>query len=106
MRYVTKDKAPALAFYLPSRPSTAGSAVVYGAGGDALQSSPTVTLDSVNTTLSGAATAGAATLALTSASSVVAGRRYLVGGAEETGGETVTVAFADSSRSLSATTME
>lgn len=91
MRFATYGQAYTLAVYLPSRPSAAGSATVKDASGATLLASPTVTLDTVNTTLSGAASAGATTLALTSATGVTVGRRYLVGGAESVGGETVTV---------------
>jgi hypothetical protein len=59
----------------------------------------TPALDSVNTTLSGASSAGAGSVAVASATGITVGRRYLVGGREDAGGEFVTV------KSLSGTTV-
>lgn len=91
MRWVQYGGSGTIAFDLPSRPSGAGTASVVSLAG-AVLASPTPTLDSVNTTLGAAAAAGASTLTLTSASGVTAGRRYLLGGGEPAGGESVLVA--------------
>jgi hypothetical protein len=91
MRFATLARTTTLALYLAARPSGAGSAVVCTASGAVTQASPTVTLDAVNTTISGASVAGAQTLTLTSATGVTVGRRYLLGGAELVGGEMITV---------------
>jgi len=91
MRWVQYNGSGSITFDLPSRPSGAGTATVRSMGG-AAQATPTPTLDAVNTTLSSAAAAGSTSLAVTSATGIVAGRRYLVGGAEATGGESVLVA--------------
>lgn len=94
MRFVTLSRTATLALYLASRPSDVGTATVCDAGGATTQASPTLALDPVDTTLSGAASApsaGAQTLTLTDATGVVVGRRYLLGGAESIGGEMVTV---------------
>ncbi len=91
MRWVQYGTSGSVTFDLPSRPSGAGTAAVLTTAGSAL-TSPTPTLDSVNTTLSASAAAGATSVTVTSATSVSAGRRYLVGGAETAGGETVLVA--------------
>jgi hypothetical protein len=61
------------------------------AGGAEL-ATPTPSLNSVNTTTSANAAAGATGLTLTSGTGVTAGRRYLLGGPEDTGGERVLVA--------------
>ena len=58
MRFVTLARTATLALYLAARPSGAGSAVVCTASGAVTQASPTVTLDAVNTTISGASVAG------------------------------------------------
>lgn len=92
MRFVTKGRSGTLELYLARRPSGAGAAVVYDPAGGVLQASPTVALDAVNTTLASAVQAGAQSVSLTSASDVVVGRRYQLGGAEESGGESVVVA--------------
>lgn len=91
MRWVQFNGSGSVAFDLPSRPSGAGTAAVVSLVGAAL-TTPTPTLDSVNTTLSGAAAAGATSLSLTSATGVTAGRRYLLAGGEASGGESVLVA--------------
>lgn len=91
MRYVTLGRSGTLVVTLPRRPSGAGTSTVFTAEASQLET-VTPTLDSVNTTLSAAAAAGARTLSATSATGVVAGRRYLVGGPETSGGEMVTVA--------------
>ena len=90
MRWVQYNASGSIAFDLPSRPSGAGTATVRTMGG-AAQTTPTPTLDSVNTTLSSAAAAGATSVSVASATGLVVGRRYLVGGAETAGGETVLV---------------
>lgn len=90
MRWVQYNASGSITFDLPSRPSGAGTATVRTMGG-AAQTTPTPTLDSVNTTLSSAAAAGATSLSVASATGLVVGRRYLLGGAETAGGETVLV---------------
>lgn len=84
---------------LPRRPSAAGTFLVYAPGGGVVQTSTAATLDSVNTTLSGSAAQGATSVAVTSATGITAGRRYLLGGAEADGGEVVLV------RAVSGTTI-
>lgn len=93
MRFVTLNGTATLTAYLANRPAAAlTSAVdVYDSDGGATQTDVTPTLGSTNTTTTGAASAGASTLALTSASGVVVGQRYLVTGPEAQGGEMVTV---------------
>jgi hypothetical protein len=83
---------------LPQRPDATPTWSFQEESGGVL-SSGTVTLDSVNTTLSGAAAAGASTLSVTSATGITVGRRYLVGGHEDAGGEQITV------RAISGTTI-
>jgi hypothetical protein len=98
LRFLTYNTAGSLWVDLDERADATPTFVVrYPTGGEA-QASASVTLDTVNTTLSGAASAGATTLSLTSASGVTVGRRYIVGGSEALGGEQVTI------KSLSATT--
>lgn len=91
MRWVQLNVPRSLTIDLPRRPSAVGTFVVNAVNGGTLQASSAPTLDSINTTLSGAAVAGASTLNLTSGTGVSVGRRYLVGGAEALGGEMVTV---------------
>jgi len=91
VRWVQLAGSGSIAFDLPSRPTGAGTAVVRDAAGAQLEA-PTPTLDPVNTTLSATAAAGAASLSVASATGVTAGRRYLLGGPESTGGESVLVA--------------
>lgn len=90
MRWVQYQGSGTIAFDLSSRPSVAGTATVRTLAGAAL-TTPTPTLDSVNTTLSSAAAAGASSVSVASATGIVVGRRYLIGGAEATGGESVLV---------------
>ena len=90
MRYVVLAKSATLAVTLPIRPSVAGTAVVRESSGGALETI-TPTLDSVNTTITADVAAGRATLAVTSATGLVRGRRYLLDGPEGGGGEQVTV---------------
>lgn len=90
MRWVELSVATTLAADLPRRPSAAGTFLAKDVGGTQLQSG-TPTLDSVNTTLSSAAAAQAASIAVSSAAGITVGRRYLIAGAEESGGEQVTV---------------
>lgn len=99
MRYITKGKSGSIVINLPRRPSGAGTATVCDADGAVTQASPTVTLDAVDTALAAAATAGAQTLSLTSATGLGSGRQYLVNGPDEEGGESVIAA------SLSGTTL-
>lgn len=85
------EQAAVVAVDLPQRADATPAFVVYnGSGGTAL-SSTSVTMDAVDTTLNGALSAGATTAVLTSVSGVTAGRRYLMGGSEDAGGEFVTV---------------
>lgn len=86
---------------LPERPNTALSQLVTvrGSDGAVYVDAQTATLDAVDTTLSSAAAAGARTLAVTSAASIVAGRVYRVGSTATEQAETVRV------RSVSGTTL-
>lgn len=90
MILVPKGQSYTLGFYLPARADATPTATVYSPGGGSLQT-PTVTLDTVSTTLSGAASAGATSVTVASATGITAGRRYLIGGGEDAGGETITV---------------
>lgn len=92
MDWVQLATARTLTAYMTVRPSSAGTFTVNAPSGAVQQSATAATLDSVDTTLSGAAVAGASTLSLTSASGVAVGTRYLVGGSEDVGGEFVLVA--------------
>lgn len=83
---------------LDERPDASPTFAVLSPAGGSLATG-TGTVDSVNTTLSATASAGAQTLSVTSATGIVIGRRYRVGGAEAVGGETVTV------RGISGTTI-
>jgi len=90
MRLVPRSQSYSLAVYLPARADATPTATVYSPNGGSDQT-PSVTLDTVATTLSGAASAGATSVTVTSATGIVAGRRYLLAGGEDAGGETVTV---------------
>ena len=83
---------------LNERPDASPTFAVLSPSGGSLATG-TGTVDSVSTTLAGAVAAGATQLAVTSATGITVGRRYLVGGTEETGGEWVTV------KSLASTTV-
>lgn len=84
---------------LPTRPDSTPTYVVYSSSGGLLKSSASVTLDSVDTTLNGAVSAGSSVVVVTSASGVTVGRKYFIGGNEEAGGEQVIV------RSISGTSV-
>lgn len=99
MRFVTLSTAATLWVDLPARADATPTFVVRNPAGGTIQSSASVTLGTSNTTLSGAAAAGASTVSVTSASGIAAGRKFLIGGPEESGGERVTV------RSVSGTTI-
>jgi hypothetical protein len=91
VRWAQINVGRSLTVDLPRRPSSAGAFTVSTPAGGVTQSSTAASLDSVNTTLSGGAAGGASTLNLTSGTGVTVGQRYLLGGAESTGGEVVTV---------------
>lgn len=99
MRFVEVSRATTLHHDLPRRPSAAGTYSVQSVTGSEVQASAAASLDAVNTTLSGAAVEGAASVTVTSATGITAGRRYLIGGPQDVGGEWVTV------RSVSGTTV-
>lgn len=99
MRFVEVSRATTLSVDLPRRPSAAGTYTVSDRHGAVVQASAAASLDSTNTTLSASADAGALSVVVTSATGISVGRRYLVGGAEDAGGEVVTV------RSISGTTI-
>ena len=86
-----KSQAKTHEIYLPARPSGTPVATVYGPNGETIEASATVTVDSANTTISADATLGSQSLSLTSASGVVVGKKYLVGGEEAGSGEEVTI---------------
>lgn len=90
MRFVTLGRSGSLTVTLPHRPTGAGTAVVYSAEGGALETI-TPTLDSLSTTISADVLPGKTTLTVASASGLVRGRRYLLDGPEDGGGEQVTV---------------
>ena len=90
MILVPRGQSYTLAVYLPARADATPTATVYGPEGGA-QQTPSVTLDTVATTLSGSASAGATSVTVASATGITAGRRYLLAGGEDAGGETVTV---------------
>ena len=99
MRFVEANRATSLSVDLPRRPSAAGTYVVADRQGGVLQASAAASLDSVNTTISASADAGALSVVVTSATGITVGRRYLLAGAEDAGGEVVTV------RAISGTTV-
>lgn len=91
MRFVLLDTAATLAVDLPARADATATFVVKNPSGGIVQASASVTLGAANTTLSGAASAGATSVAVASAAGITAGRKYLLGGPEAEGGERVTV---------------
>lgn len=99
MLFLPYNAARSLAFDLPARADATPTFVVYNPDGGTQQASASVTMDGVDTTLSGAAAAGATSVSVTSAASVTAGRKYLIGGPEDSGGERATV------KSVSGTTV-
>jgi hypothetical protein len=91
-RWVQKDVGGTIyTDELAERPDASPTFAVLSPSGGSLGTG-TGTVDSVNTTLSAGAAAGATSVSVTSATGVTVGRRYLVGGTEETGGEWATVA--------------
>lgn len=98
MILVPYNQSYTLPLYLPARADATPTATVYTPAGGSLQT-PTVTRDSVATTLSGSASAGASSVTVTSATGITVGRRYLLAGGEDAGGEEVTV------KSISGTTI-
>ena len=99
MRFVEVDRATTLSIDLPRRPSAAGTYVVADRRGGVVQASAAASLDAVSTTLSASADAGALSVTVTSATGITVGRRYLLAGSEDAGGEVVTV------RSVASTTV-
>ncbi len=90
MRFVELSTSTTVALELEQRADATPTFEVLNPSGGVTLSSTAVTLDSVNTTLSGAAAAGATTVSVASASSIVRGRKYLLTAAEALGGEFVT----------------
>jgi hypothetical protein len=99
MRFALKDTATAIAVDLPERPDYAASFVVVGPSGGETQAETVADVSAVDTTLASAAAAGATSVTVDSAAGLTAGRKYLLGGSESTGGERVTV------KSVSGTTV-
>jgi hypothetical protein len=99
MHFVTLTTAKTLAFDLPIRPDSSGATfVVKSPSGGIVQASTSATRGTVDTTLNGATLAGAATVAVTSATGLKVGKRYIIGATgsgtsarEDLGGEVVTV---------------
>jgi hypothetical protein len=91
MRFALKATATTIAVDLPERPDALVSFVVVGPSGGETQASASASVDNVDTTLTGAAAAGATSVTVASAGGITAGRKYLLGGSESTGGERVTV---------------
>lgn len=90
MRWIQLAATGSVVFDCPSRPSGAGTAVVKTVNGGELET-VTPVLDSVSTTLSAATVPGASSVTVASATGISAGHRYLVDGAEDAGGEALTV---------------
>lgn len=90
MILVPYNQSHTLPLYLPARADATPTAAVYTPAGGSTQT-PTVTRDTVATTLSASASAGATSVSVTSASGIIVGRRYLIAGGEDAGGEEVTV---------------
>lgn len=88
--YVQYLTATSIALDLEDRADATPTYAVKNPSGGTL-SSGSVTLDTVNTTTAGAAAAGAQAIAVTSTTGITAGRKYLLDGPEDTGGERVTV---------------
>lgn len=91
MRWVPLAKAKSLEMVAPLVPDAAGTFTVSDVSGGELQASTAAGYVALNTTLAAAAAAGARTLTVTSTVGFVAGRSYLLGGPEATGGEFVLV---------------
>lgn len=90
-RWVQKDVGGTIyTDELDERPDASPTFSVLTPSGGSLGTG-TGTVDTVNTTLTGAAAAGSTSATVTSASGITVGRRYLIGGTEETGGEWATV---------------
>lgn len=90
-RWLQKDVGGSiLTDELHERPDASPTFAVLSPSGGSLATG-TGSVDSVNTTLNGAASAGATSVVVTSASGIAVGRRYLLTGSEESGGEWVTV---------------
>lgn len=75
---------------LPERSDASPTFTVRSPSGGSLATG-TGTVESVDTTLSAGPSAGATTVSVASATGITARRRYLIGGAVETGGEWITV---------------
>jgi len=91
MRFVERSTLTTVALELEQRADATPTFAVRAPTGGLTLSATAVTLDTVNTTLSGAAAAGASTVTVTSATGIVRGRKYLLTGAAAVGGEFVTV---------------
>lgn len=91
MEWCQTGVARELAVDLPQRPTGAGTFTVSTVGGASVQGATAAALDAVDTTLAASAAVGAQQLTLTSAVGITIGRRYLLSGREDAGGETVTV---------------
>lgn len=96
--WVQYQRTGTIVFDLPERPDASPTYVIKSPSGASLETG-TGSVNAVNTTLNGAVSAGATSVVVTSATGITAGRRYLIGGAVETGGEWVTV------KSVSGTTV-
>ena len=88
MRFVQLSTARSIDVELPQRADATPTFRVLSPSGGATLTATNVSMDAVNTTLNGAAAAGAQTITLTSVASVTAGRKYLIGtNTEALGGE-------------------
>jgi len=81
---VVKNRGGTIETYFLDRRPVSCTVSLYNGEGSVKVDAATATVDTVNTTLSGAAARGAFTLSLASAAGVVVGRRYLVGATDST----------------------
>jgi hypothetical protein len=91
MRTVPYQKVATIEFLAPAVPDGAGTFIVYNVSGAVQQASTAASFTPLSTTLTGNHAAGVTALVLADTTGVVAGRKYLLAGPEETGGEWVLV---------------
>lgn len=100
-QHIVRDLGGTIDILLNARPAAAPAATVTvrGPGGTIYVNAQSATVDSVETTLSSSAARGARSVAVTSATGIIAGREYLVGDGTSNPREHVRV------RSISGTTI-
>lgn len=91
MHFINLSTGGTIFFEFPTQPDSGSISVKLYAPNGSGWGAPSVTPDTVNTTITGTVGPGSQTLGVNTVTGLVAGRRYLLDGPETVGGESITV---------------